>query len=233
MFDRLKRAFSRDAPADTGAHAQSVGSALAQNHVSQWAGLQGLAYSSRGEGRGFVLDGQVCGKPWRMERGKPSRDFIRGEELRARAELGVRDDVAVLIMNRHLKDELEKRAFAIYTDSLQTTVDPQLPEEMRWLAMYEEVGWDTISMPFWNDYAILSDQKDDAIAWITPQLCEMLMNWPVPDPTRPMIIMLLRGKAYLRMLHVPDNQAMVEHASAVFICACEAAVAGVSTDLSL
>ena len=233
MFDRLKRAFSRDATADTGAHAQSIGSAHAQNQVSEWAGLQGLAYSSRGEGRGFVLDGQVRGKPWRMERGKPSRDFIRGEELRARAELGVRDDVAVLIMNRHLKEELEKRAFAIYTDSLQTTVDPQLPEEMRWLAMYEEVGWDTLSMPFWKNYAILSDQKDDAMAWITPQMCEMLMNWPLQDPTRPMIMMLLRGKAYLRMLHVPDNQAMVEHASAVFICACEAAVAGLSTDLSL
>jgi hypothetical protein len=233
MFDRLRKAFFKAPPADKQAGAPSTASKGAQSQVSEWAGMQGLAYSSRGEGKGFILDGTVAGKPWRMERGRPSRDFIRGEELRARAELGVRDDVAVLIMNRHLKEELEKRAFAIYTDSLQTTVDPNLPEEMRWLAMYEEVGWDSLSTPFWKQYAILSDQKDDAIAWITPQMCDMLMGWPVPDPQRPMIMMLLRGKAYLRMLHVADNQPMVEHASALFVCACEAAVSGLSTDLSL
>ncbi len=229
MFDRLLKAFTKTTPAQPSA---TEGTSV-QSQVSEWAGIQGLAYSSRGEGKGFVLEGKVAGKPWRMERGRPSRDFIRGEELRARAELGVREDVAVLIMNRHLKEELEKRAFAIYTDSLQTTVDPNLPEEMRWLAMYEEVGWDSLSTPFWKHYAILSDQKDDAIAWITPQMCEMLMNWPLPDPQRPMIMMLLRGKAYLRMLHVADNQAMVEHASALFVCACEAAIGGLSTDLSL
>jgi hypothetical protein len=229
MFDRLRKAFSKAAPVE----APSTAPSGVQSQVSEWAGMQGLAYSSRGEGKGFSVEGTVAGKAWRMERGRPSRDFIRGEELRARAELAVRDDVAVLIMNRHLKEELEKRAFAIYTDSLQTTVDPNLPEEMRWLAMYEEVGWETLSTPFWQHYAILSDQKDDAIAWITPQMCEMLLNWPVPDPQRPMIMMLLRGKAYLRMLHVADNQAMVEHASALFVCACEAAVSGLSTDLSL
>ena len=138
--------------------------------MSQWAGMQGLAYSSRGEGRGFAVEGMVSGKPWRMERGRPSRDFIRGEELRARAELGVRDDVAVLIMNRHLKEELEKRAFALYTDSLQTTVDPNLPEEMRWLAMYEEVGWDSLSTPFWKQLP-----KKMTVTEMTANLSEVLL----------------------------------------------------------
>lgn len=229
MFERLRQVFFKSTPAEVVARTQPQ----TTNPISEWAGLQGLAYSSRGEGKGFVVDGKVAGKPWRMERGRPSRDFIRGEELRARAELGIREDVAVLIMNRHLKEELEKRAFAIYTDSLQTTVDPNLPEEMRWLAMYEEVGWDTLTTPFWKQYAILSDQKDDAIAWVTPALCELLMHWPLPDPTRPMILMLLRGKAYLRMLHVADNQAMVEHASKIFTMACETALGGLSTDLSI
>jgi hypothetical protein len=38
-------------------------------------------------------------------------------------------------MNRPLKEALEKRACEKYTDTLQTTADPSLPEEMRWLAM--------------------------------------------------------------------------------------------------
>ena len=45
-------------------------------------------------------------------------------------------------MNRPLKESLEKQAYQIYTDQLQTSVDPNLPEEMRWLAMYDEVGWE-------------------------------------------------------------------------------------------
>ena len=62
---------------------------------------------------------------WRLQLGRPTRDYIRGEELRARAELGIDDDVAVLVMNRPLKEALEKQAYQMYTDSLQTSVDPQ------------------------------------------------------------------------------------------------------------
>src|SRR5689334_12127513 len=122
MFDRIKKAFSKgESPA-----AAPVSQMPSQ--VSEWAGTQGFSFTGKGEG--FLLDGKVGTKPWRMERGKPSRKFIVGEELRARAELGLNEDAAVLIMNRPLKEALEKQAYSIYTDTLQTTADPNLPEEM-------------------------------------------------------------------------------------------------------
>ena len=225
MFERFKKAFSKEA-------APAVSPAAA-SQLSEWAGTQGFGFSTRSEGVGFALDGQVLGKPWRMECGKPSRDFIRGEELRARAEVGVREDAAVLVMNRPLKDALEKRAYALYTDSLQTTADPHLPEEMRWLSMYEEVGWEAAPKEFWGYYSVLADRKDDAASWVTDALTRVLLAWPLPNPETPFILMILRGRVYLRMEYAKPDVPTLEHAVRVFTVACEQAAAGLTTDLSL
>jgi hypothetical protein len=139
-----------------------------EDPVSEWAGTRGFSYTGM-DGKGFALKGTISGKPWKMERGRASRDYIRGEELRARAELKLNDDVSVLIMNRPLKEALEKRAYQAYTDTLQTTADPSLPEEMRWLAMYSEVGWESLPKPFWQRYAVMADQRVHAQAWLDTQ----------------------------------------------------------------
>lgn len=201
--------------------------------LGPWAAAQGYAMSSRERG-GFALHGKVHGKPWRIERGRPSRDFIVGDELRARAELDLPDEVAVLLMNRALKDSLEKRAFSMYTDPLQTTVDPSLPEEMRWLAVYEEFGWESAGNDFWKQYALLADSRDRASAWLTPSLAKEWQVWPEAQMTSeiPMMFMVLRGKAYLRMQYTPASVRTLERATQIFLLSCDAAMAGLQTDLS-
>jgi hypothetical protein len=232
MFDRIKKAFSREAAPDPESVAPSsqLGGAL-----SEWAATQGFGFSTQAAGGTLQLEGRVSDKRWRMELGKPSRKFIQGEELRARAELGINEDVAVLLMNRPLKEALEKQAYAMYTDSLQTTADPNLPEEMRWLAMYSEVGWDSLPREFWSRYAVLADQRDHALAWIDPLLAQLLLRWPVPAPAAdtPFMLMLLRGKAYLRMEYTPADMPTLQHAAAIFTHACETAIGGLHTDISL
>jgi hypothetical protein len=230
MFERIKKAFARDAK-----DAFAPSSQLASSQVSEWAGTRGFAFSERGEGKGFSLEGLIGNRPWRMERGRPSRNFIRGEELRARAELGLNEDVAVLIMNRPLKEALEKKAYQLYTDSLQTTADPNLPEEMRWLAMYQEFGWDELPAPFWARYAVLADQREHALGWVDARLAALLMSWPEPGPSSevPFMLMLLRGKAYLRMESTPSDMPTLEHAADVFTRACESALGGLATDIAL
>lgn len=227
MFERLKKVFSAGDLVP-----QKVARADA---VSEWAGTQGFAYSSQGAGQGIVLTGKVRGKPWKLESGASSRDYIRGEELRARAALGINEDAAVLIMNRPLREALEKRAYAIYTDTLQTTADPSLPEEMRWLAMYEEFGWSSLVPEFWERYTVLADRRENALAWVDNNLAELLLHWPEPGPDAqtPFILMLLRGKAYLRMQYAPGDIATLQHAAIVYTSACEAALAGLSTDIPL
>ena len=220
MFDRLKNVFARKGPGESPQEATESTS----SQLSEWAGTQGFGLSIKPGGKGFGLDGQVQDRPWRLECGKPSRDFIRGEELRVRAELGVREYAAILVMNRPLKDALEKRAYALYTDSLQTTVDPRLPEEMRWLAMYEEVGWESAPPEFWNWYSVLAENKDDAVALIDDDLARELLGWPLANPQVPVILMMLRGKAYLRMEGSQHDMATMDHALRVFQLFCNRAL---------
>lgn len=224
MFDRIKKAFQREArersdsspPTSIGGHAP----------VSEWAASRGMSFSTGTLNNTVSIQGKVGGRPWRMELGKPSRDYIAGEELRARAELGVFDDVGAMIINRPLKEALERRAYSMITDTLQTTADPRLPEEMRWLAMYDEIGWEGPPQAFWNRYAVLSDKREHALAWVDDHLIEQLMAWPDPAPTPqvPFMIVLLRGKCYLRMQYMPAETPTLDHATDLFTNACESAL---------
>jgi len=228
MFDRLRKAFSREGkPAAEEASVSGAPASSAFAPVSEWAPSQGMAFSSPPSG-GFLLQGQVGGRPMRLEAGRPSRKYIQGEELRGRAELGVDPDVLLVLMNRPLKESLEKQAYALYTDTLQTSVDPNLPEEMRLLAMYEEVGWDALPRIFWSRYAVVADNRDHAQAWVDAGLARQLLEWPAPAPAPelPFMLLLLRGKAYLRMQHGPMlHMPTLQHAASVFTRACETAQA--------
>lgn len=225
MFERLKKVFIDGQTA--------AGNRAREDAVSEWAETQGLSCTRTGKGDGFSLAGMVCGRPWTIECSYSMRDYIRGDELRARAELGINDDRSVLIMNRPLKESLEKRAYKLYTDPLQTTTEPSLPEEMRWLAMYPEVGWDSLPRAFWTRYAVMADQRDHAMVWINRNLAELLMAWPepAPDAQAPFILLVLRGKAHLRMQYTTGELTTLRHAAVIFTSACASAIAGLATDL--
>ncbi|MBC5764642.1 hypothetical protein [Ramlibacter albus] len=233
MFDKLRKAFSRDAgKRDAVEGTPSQPASQLQFTVSQWAQSHGFAVQMTGSGNTVKMQGKVHGKPWLMEAGTPTRNYIMGDELRARAEIGVNEDAAVLVINRPLKEALEAKAYNMITDDLQTTADPNLPEEMRWLAMYDEVGWDSLPMDFWNRYAILTDRRENALAWIDPQLAEMMLEWPEPGPSKdvPFMLLVLRGKAYMRMEYTPPTAQVLEHAAQIFTSACESAIGGLSVN---
>ena len=229
MFNQLKKAF--DASADK----PEKRAVAASDTVSAWAKAQGFIYSRIDESKEFSIAGRTGNKPWRLECGHSLRAYIQGDELRARADLKVDEDVAVLIMNRSLKEGLEKQAYALYTDTLQTIVDPTLPEEMRWLAMYREVGWEGLSPAFWGRYSVLTDKRTHALAWLDQNLADLLMSWPEPAPDGqvPFVLMLLRGKGYLRMQYTPADVPTLAHATLIFTRACESALAGLEPDISL
>jgi hypothetical protein len=223
MFDRIKKAFSKG-----GKQALREGPASGLTHapVSEWAGTQGFAFSVEGASQNIALDGKVGGKPWRLQLGRPTRNYILGQELRARGELGISDDIAVLVINRPLKEALEKRAYQIYTDDLQTSVDSTLPEEMRWLAMYDEVGWDGLPREFWDRCSVLTDRRENAQAWVDATLADLILHWPkpAPSPEVPFMILLLNGKAYLRMEYTPASVTTLQHAALIFTACCESAL---------
>lgn len=223
MFDRIRKVFLREPKERDG---DSTSSQSPQGPVSEWAASRGMSFSMAPLGHTMSMHGKVGGHAWRMELGRPTRDYISGEELRARAELGVFDEVGAMIINRPLKDALERRAYSMITDTLQTTADPRLPEEMRWLAMYDEIGWEGAPEEFWKTYAVLADKREHALAWVDDALIDLILQWPAPAPGAqvPFMIVLLRGKCYLRMQYQPAITSTLDHASAVFTAACESAL---------
>ena len=239
MFDRLKKAFSKGTPPPVSILPLPSSGAAQQalDQITTWGAGRGLKPVSPApkDGRGFALTGYFGNKSRKLECSRSSRDYIRGDELRARADLKINDDAAVLIMNRPLKNALEKRAYEMYTDTLQTTADPSLPEEMRWLAMYPEADWPAMPRPFWDRYVVLADTQEHALAWVDKDLMTQLMAWPTPGPDEqtPFILMLLRGKAYLRMQYTVGDMPTLNHATDVFTKACASAVSELTADITL
>ena len=81
MFDRLRKAFQRE-PKERGDAAPSQGGPHAP--VSEWAASRGMSFSAGTLGHSVSMQGRIGGRPWKMELGRPTRDYIAGEELRAR-----------------------------------------------------------------------------------------------------------------------------------------------------
>lgn len=221
MFDRLRKVLTARGQAPS----LSVG---LHTPLARWARSSGLAITCKSGSADFSLSGQLAGKPFRMDRTPPSRAYMVGAELRARAQLDTAPDVSVMVISRALRDVLEHDAFIDYTGGLHTTLNANVDEEVRWLAMFDEVGWERGAVPaFWPRYAIVADTRAHAQAWVGAELMQALLDWPsAPSASVPLMLQLQRGKLYLRMEFAPDDLPTLQHAMHVLTLAAAGALAG-------
>jgi hypothetical protein len=235
MFDRLKKALGLD-PTNTEVAPPTSRSSAMPSRISEWASEQGyvLQESKPGAltraGERFALSGRVGNKAWRIENGKPSRSFIRDHELRARAELGLPSDIALMAINSSLKDALEKKAFAAYTQSLQTVHDGAMGEELRWLTLYDQVRTSDWGGAFNARMVVLAGEPAQALRWMDATLRHQLLNWPSETVTAdtPLILHIARGKLYLRMQYDSGDIPTLEHAVRTLVWASESALSAFS-----
>src|SRR3978361_1955038 len=110
MLESLKRLFARPGP-----ERDLVG-------ISEWAKRRGHGFRRVRRDAGFVIDGLLEGRPWRMEWGPPQREYIEGHELRVRMELDLPSDTQMLLLSRPLMDALERKTFEDFTDNVQTQI---------------------------------------------------------------------------------------------------------------
>ena len=56
-------------------------------------------------------------------------------------------------------------------------------------------------------YAVMAHRREHAVQWINPPIAQMLLDWPIPAPSpeTPFLLVLLRGKAFLRMEYSPPE----------------------------
>ena len=93
MFDRLRKALHLPG-------GQNAARPVSNQEVVRWAATQCLAVVPQAVDGHFDLGGDLNGHPWRLECGNPTRDYVRGLELRGRDGLGVYADAAVMGRNR-------------------------------------------------------------------------------------------------------------------------------------
>jgi hypothetical protein len=187
--------------------------------LAEWAQANALNFTPM-MGGAYVLAGQWQGRPVRAQCLAASRPFIQGMELMARADLGLRLEGNVVVMNRALKEVLEAQSRALYsqyTDELRTMAGV-VPDEVRWLSMYRDAGWVGPDHRFWSRYAALTDAPELARRWIDGEAEQQLMAWPGSvSVATPMMFMLQRGKAYMRMqVDRNDDMTTAVHALALF-----------------
>ena len=217
MFDRLRKAL---APS---------GGPVAYKEVARWAAAQQWGIAPQAAEGHFELSGEVEGRPWRLECGAPTREYVRGLELRGRADVGADPDAAVMVINRPLHGALEGNAYSALTDTLQTTVNASLPEEVRWLAMYEEVAWPGLPASFRQHFAVVAERLDVAQRWVHAPLVSQLLDaleggQDAARAQSPLVLMLVRGKVYLRMEHTQRSLPEIAQAAQVLVVGAQAAL---------
>ncbi|WP_440109072.1 hypothetical protein [Acidovorax sp. BL-A-41-H1] len=198
--------------------------------VARWAATQQLAIVLQATDGYFDLGGDLHGRPWRLECGPAARGYVRGLELRGRADMDADTDAAVMVLNRALLESLEGLAYEAITDTLQTTVNADLPEEIRWLAMYEEVSWPGLPASFRQHFAVVAEHAETAQRWVQAPLVSQLLDIAESEDVdqdraqSPVLLMLVRGKVYLRMEHTRRTLAEVAYATHALLVAAQSAM---------
>jgi hypothetical protein len=167
--------------------------------VADWAAKNKLRFKRTRDEDGFVIDGGDERKPWRLEWGPPQRAYIQEHELRLRMDLGLPGEWQFMLLSQPLLDMLERQTFERFTESTQTVIDSNTPEEMRWLAMYPKVNY-TAPKPLRSRFGLVANIEAIAVSWLEGELLKQLEQAAgralAHQP--PFMLMILRGKVYLR-----------------------------------
>jgi hypothetical protein len=195
MLDVVKRWLS-----PTPAAAAEAGD---RNSIATWAKGRSLQFRGVREGEGFVIDGQLDATAWRLEWGPSQRPYVAGNELRLRADLGLANDVQVLLLDRPLQERLEKTVFEQYVEGVQTRIDTQTPPEMRWLVMFPKLAGTDLGV-LREHYVGIGSHKAFVRQWLQGALATALSSLP-QGPDHPFVLMISRGRLVLRTaLAEPD-----------------------------
>jgi hypothetical protein len=204
MFERLKKVPPLAAPGS-----------VESNGLAHWALDRMLSHRRLSNGA-TLAEGLLLERPFQAGCAPSSRPYIVGVELMARADLGLRDDVNVIVMHRALKRALEKAASNVRTGAIAQvpTREKPLPEELAWLSIYRDAGWPGPTPDFWARYCVLTDHLESAREWVDGDAIESLCDAPAAlRPVTPFFIALTRGKVYLRLqMEAPDDGLVSHHA---------------------
>lgn len=174
--------------------------------VASWAESAGHAFKRSRDGSGFVIESGVPAQGWRLEWGPSQRAYIAGNELRLRGDLKGGHDLQMMIVSRQLMELLEKQVFEQFTEGLQTRIDTETPEEMRWLVLYPKAP--TIDSKLLKEaFGTVGNTTSAIEQWLVGPLSSRLVeargSWLAAAD--PLLLIAQRGRLTLRTaMEEPD-----------------------------
>jgi hypothetical protein len=166
--------------------------------MATWAHARHLTHRRMREPVGAVVECSLGRQAWRMEWGPSQRPYIPGHELRLVAELDVPRDLFALVLNRSLMEVLEKSVFDEFVQGVQTRIDAETPQEVRWLVMLPRLTG-TELRELRERYMALGSAKPWLQTWLAGPLGAALINLAtLCSPQRPVVWTLGKGRLTLR-----------------------------------
>jgi hypothetical protein len=166
--------------------------------ITQWAQARRFSCKRMREPAGLVVEGELGRQAWRLEWGPSQRPYIPGHELRMVAELDISRELFALVLNRSLMEVLEKSVFDEFVQGVQTRIDAETPQEVRWLVMLPRLSGSELR-ELRERYMALSNAKPWLQLWLAGPMGAALMNLAgMVNPQRPMVWTLGKGRLMLR-----------------------------------
>lgn len=193
------------------------------HEVRRWAEGAGYRFAiGRGE-EGFVIETQTTAAPCRVEWAPSQRNYIIGQELRVRTDLGAVTDLQMLASTRELLGRFESDVFEQFTEGTETRIDDSTPEEMRWVVLYPQVPGNALGA-LRTRFGLLSNRPRASMLWLEEGLANALAQSAAWLPSAaPMALVVQRGRLVLRLALPEPRLSVVQGAIALGAAAAAAA----------
>lgn len=194
-----------------------------------WAQGRGWVFKPTRGRDGFVIDQAQGPEGWRIEWGPSQRPYLGAHELRVRAALAMDPGAYALVMPKVLFDRLERELFSQYTGGVQTRLDEETPEEMRWLAMSPKLGAGQLG-ELRGRFGAVGNVTPWLLDWLGGLLAPALLAFDAASPANLLMALTVRrGQVVLRMGLANPSPQDLSHALGLFDLALSEAVRTAST----
>jgi len=178
--------------------------------LQAWCDASGWTMRGIREQEGFVIDTRSGELEGRIEWGPSQRRYLGSHELRLRGELPLEPEMHALVMPLALMEAVESELFSQFVGGVQTRLDEETPEEMRWLAMSPKLGPGLLG-ELKGHYAGVSNHMPWLAHWLRGPLGEALLQRSTgpAEFAPPFALIAHRGRLTLRVaLPEPDVAAL-------------------------
>jgi len=178
-------------------------------HEHHWTLKRTIAHD------GWAMDHNPRHAGWRIEWGPSQRSFMSSHEFRIRFEVALNSDIQALVLDRPLLARLDHEVYAQFTDTVQTRLDEETPEEMRWLAMHAKLSPNQMGVPLRDRYGAISNDTAWLTRWLAGPVAAALKQRAEVMPieavsAEPFLLRLARGQVVLRQSATTPSVKMLQ-----------------------